>query len=152
LKCIDVARAIEEALGAQMYTGIHCFCGADWFDALISHEYVKDAYHRFQDSVNLRNDPRKGFEFAGIMFEEYRGSVGGVSFVDSSTAHFFPTGVSGLFKTWNAPADFIETVNTIGLPIYAKQERMKFDKGIEIHTQSNPLCLCNRPSVLIKGT
>ncbi len=29
---------------------------------------------------------------------------------------------------------------------------MKFDKGIEIHTESNPLPLCKRPALLAKGT
>jgi hypothetical protein len=150
-KCIAVARLIEAALGAQMYSHIHCFCGANFFDAFIGHEYVRDAYHRYLDSQNLRNDPRKGFEFGGIIFEEYRGSVGAVNFVDPDEANFFPVGVPDLFRTYNAPADFMETVNTLGLPVYAKQERMKFDKGVEIHTQSNPLCICCRPEVLVLG-
>ena len=151
-KCLAVIRAIEEALGAVMYDHIHAFCGKDWFEAFIGHEYVRDAYHRWRDSENLRNDPRRGFEFGGIIFEEYRGSIGSVDFVADNEANFFPVGVPGLFKTLNAPADFIETVNTIGVPIYAKQERLKFDKGIEIHTQSNPLCICTQPLTLVQGT
>ena len=47
---------------------------------------------------------------------------------------------------------FNETVNTLGLPIYAKQESRKFDRGTDLHTQSNPLPLCLRPSVLVKVT
>jgi hypothetical protein len=35
--------------------------------------------------------------------------------------YFFPVGVPGLFRQYNAPADFVETANTIGLPRYAKQ-------------------------------
>lgn len=151
LKCISTTRAVEDALGAMMFGGLHALCGADFFEAFISHTYVKDAYHRFQDSANLRNDPRKGFLFGGIMFEEYRGQVGDIQFLDSETARFFPLGTSQLFTTYYAPADFMETVNTVGLPIYAKQERMKFDKGVELHTQSNPLPLCLRPKCLIKG-
>ena len=50
-----------------------------------------------------------------------------------------------------APGDFIETVNTRGIKIYAKQERMKFDKGIELHTQSNVLYMCTRPAALVRG-
>lgn len=152
LKCLDVARLIEAGLGAAPYTKIHAVCGATWFNNFISHDYVKDAYHRFMDSANLRNDPRSGFEFAGITFEEYRGKIGAVGFVNAAQARAFPMGVPGLFKTYFGPADFMETVNTIGLPLYAKQERMKFDRGVELHTQSNPLCLCLRPRVLIKLT
>jgi hypothetical protein len=36
-------------------------------------------------------------------------------------AYFFPVGVPGLLWQYNAPADFVETANTIGLPRYAKQ-------------------------------
>jgi hypothetical protein len=31
-------------------------------------------------------------------------------------AYFFPVGVPGLFRQYNAPVDFVETANTIGLP------------------------------------
>jgi len=151
-KCIEVSRAIEGGLGARTYDHVHAMCGSTWFDALIAHDYVKDAYHRWQDSINLRNDPRKGFEFGGITFEEYRGKVGDVSFIPAAQARFFPVGTPGLFKTYFGPADFMETVNTIGLPYYAKQKLMDFDRGVQLHTQSNPLCLCLMPRVLVKGT
>lgn len=152
-KCLDVLRAIEAALGdGAMYDHVHAFCGATWFSAFVGHPYVQDAYHRYRDSENNRNDPRAGFQFGGITFEEYRGTVSGVGFINAAQARFFPVGAPNLFKTYNAPADFMETVNTIGLPVYAKQELMPFGRGVTLHTQSNPLCLCNRPACLIKGT
>ena len=57
---------------------------------------------------------------------------------------------TGIFRTWFAPADFVETVNTIGLPRYAKQRVMDFDKGVQIHTQSNPLPICLKPRAVIR--
>ena len=46
-----------------------------------------------------------------------------------------------------------ETVNTVGLPIYAK---MAVDEALnrwaKVHTQSNPLALCLRPRAVIKVT
>ena len=51
-----------------------------------------------------------------------------------------------------APADFNETVNTLGQPLYAKQEPRKFERGTDLHTQSNPLPMCHRPGVLVKLT
>jgi len=151
-KCLQVKRAVEDALGATVYDHIHAFCGKNWFEKFVSHTLVRDAYSRYLDGEMLRNDPRAGFRFAGITFEEYRGSVSGVSFINDDEARFFPVGVPGLFMTYFAPADFMETANTIGLPIYAKQERMEFDRGIKLHTQSNPLSICHRPAVLVKGT
>lgn len=151
-KCIDTSVAIEDALGQAPFDHIHAFCGLTWFKKLIAHTKVKEAYARHLNGEMLRNDPRKGFEFAEIIFERYRGKISGNSFVDTDQARFFPVGVPNLFKTYDAPADFIEAVGTLGLPYYAKQERMKFDKGVELHTQSNPLCICTRPKVLVEGT
>jgi hypothetical protein len=46
----------------------------------------------------------------------------------------------------------METVNTIGLPYYAKQERIPFDKGVQLELQSNPLHICTKPRAIIKLT
>jgi hypothetical protein len=71
---------------------------------------------------------------------------------DASKAYFFPVGVPGLFRQYNAPADFVETANTIGLPRYAKQAvDQQFARWVMLHVQSNPLPICTRPRVLIKG-
>ncbi|MBE0660736.1 MAG: major capsid protein, partial [Bryobacteraceae bacterium] len=45
-----------------------------------------------------------------------------------------------------------ETANTLGLPLYAKQEPRKFGRGTDLHSQSNPLPICHRPEVLVKVT
>jgi hypothetical protein len=58
----------------------------------------------------------------------------------------------GLFRQYNAPADFVETANTIGLPRYAKQAvDQQFARWVMLHVQSNPPPICTRPRVLIKG-
>lgn len=150
---VDVKRYVEEGLGATPYQGLHCFCGNNWWDAFIGHDNVKTAFERWQDGQALRQDYRfTGFSFAGCTFENYRGSVSGVDFINTNQARFFPVGVPNLFVTYYAPADFMETANTIGLPIYAKKERMDFDRGMRLHVQKNPLCLCLRPKCLVKGT
>ncbi len=150
-ECLAVKRAVETALGNAPYQRIHAFCGADFFDAFVSHPDVKSAYDRWQEGTFLRNDPRDGFEFAGIVWEEYRGTVSGKAFIGSEIARFVPSGVDGLLIHRWAPADFMETVNTVGLEVYAKQERLPLDRGILLHTQSNPLTICTRPKCLVKG-
>ena len=40
-----------------------------------------------------------------------------------------PLGTVDTFATYFAPADFNETVNTLGQVLYAKQEPRKFDRG-----------------------
>jgi hypothetical protein len=45
-----------------------------------------------------------------------------------------------------------DTANTIGLPRYAKQAvNQQFARWVMLHVQSNPLPICTRPRVLIKG-
>jgi hypothetical protein len=150
-KCLAAKRQIEDALGMAAYDHIHALCSSTFFEALIEHDDVKDAYHRFQDSVMLRNDPRSGFEYGGIVFEEYRGGIGNVSFITAGDARIFPVGVQSLYQSIYAPGDFVETAGTTGLPIYAKQELQKFGKGVDLLVQSNPLMICTRPRVLVRG-
>ena len=147
--CVKLRRKVDNALGAQPYSGLRAFCGADFFDGLVGHDYVHDSYHRYQDSAMLRDDPKGAFRFGDIDWEEYRGQVEGIPFIEPDEAFVIPEG-TGIFRTWYAPADFIETVNTIGLPRYAKQKIMDFDKGVVVHTQSNPLPICLKPRAVIK--
>ena len=154
-KCLEVKRAIETALGTGTYTAVRCICGATWFTKFTNHANVKAAYANYLNRGGnqfLATDNRAGFEFGGIMFEEYRGKVGSVDFIAASEAHFFPEGVPALFETYFAPGDFVEAANTVGLPIYAKAEKTDYNRGIKILTESNPLSLCTRPEALIKGT
>ena len=149
--CIAIARDIKKTLGMAQYESIHAFCGSNFFDKLVDHDDVRQTFLNWTAAATLRGDLRRGFEYGGITWENYEGSVGGTLFQNSNEAIIFPMGVPGLFQTYYAPANFVETVNTIGLPLYAKQEPLPFNTGIKIHTQSNPLAMCCRPLVLIKG-
>jgi hypothetical protein len=149
-KCVEVARAIEGELGATPYSQLRGFAGKDWFDTLVADSGVKTVF-QYQQGQVLGQDLRKGFMFGGIMWEEYRGSIDGVDFVDDAEAWVYPD--APIFATYYAPADFVETVNTIGLPIYAKQAvDAEFQRWVKLHTQSNPLPLCLRPRCVIKVT
>jgi len=145
-------RDIEDALGMTAYDHIHALCGRTYFDYLVANDSITEAYERWQDGAFLRDTQRDGFLFGGIVWEEYKGTgIGDTAFIATGECRIFPVGVQGLFKTYFSPADFIETVNTIGLPFYAKQQLMDYDRGINITTESNPLNICTRPSVLIRG-
>jgi hypothetical protein len=153
--CLDVLRRIEDNLKGERSTGVHCFVGEDFFDALTSHPNVKEAYNRWQDGQALRSDMRTAFPFAGITFEEHRGRAWTGDkverrFINVSEGHCFPLGTLDTFATYYAPADFNETANTLAQPLYAKQEPRRFDRGTDLHTQSNPLPICHRPAVLVK--
>lgn len=152
-KCAGVLRTISTNLGAATVRTAHAFCGSAFFDDLVAHPEVRATYLQQQEAGQLRGGYySERFEFGGIVWEEYRGSVGGVDFIDADKCHIFPVGVPGLFKLYYGPADYMETVNTIGIPKYMKQAAdEKFNKFVELEAQSNPLPLCTRPKALIKG-
>ena len=152
-KCHDITRKIADELGGASFNYIHAFCSATFFDDLTTHPEVVESYRRYQESSFLRTgQARKAVEYAGIVFEEYYGGNSGGNFIPTDKAHFFPVGTPGLFRQYNAPADFVETVNSLGLPRYAKQAvDQEFGRWVKLHTQSNPLPICTRPRVLLKA-
>jgi Phage major capsid protein E len=147
---LDLARLISDNLGAGSFTGIHGVAGRNFFDAVAKHPEVRSTYLNHSAADRLR-DPlwRSTIQFRELTIEEYRGQVGSVKFVEDDLCYFFPVGVPDLFVEAYAPADYIETVNTLALPRYAKQELMQFDRGINLETQQNVLPLCTQPDVLI---
>lgn len=156
-KCVEVVSHIEENLRGEFMTGVRCLCSPEFLEKLVGHAKVEKAYENYAQGAMLRDDVRTGFAFGGIVFEEYRGQASNVEgsvvrFIAPGEAHCFPLGTVDTFGTYFAPADFNETVNTLGEPIYAKQEPRKFERGTDLHTQSNPLPMCHRPGVLVKLT
>lgn len=151
-EAIKAKRKSEDALGAAVVSGFRAFCGDAFFDALVAHPEVKAAYDRYQEGEMLRNDPRGGFLFGGVIWENYRGNVSGQAFVGADDAYLVPEGVQDLFITNFAPADYMETVNTDGLPFYQKTWAMDANRGVYLEVQSNPLSLCTRPRAVVKLT
>jgi hypothetical protein len=158
-KCTSVLRLIEDNLLGEVMTGVHCLCSPGFYDALTAHPKVEEAFKYYQTMLNqnLAGDYRQAFSFGGIVFEEYRGQASDASgtvrkFIPDNEAIAFPLGTMQTFETVFAPADFNETVNTVGMPYYAKIEEKKFGRGYELHTQSNPLPMCYRPALLIRLT
>jgi len=151
-KILDAVRKSEDKLGAAMVSGYRIFFGRNLFDAFTGHAKVEKAWDRWNEGEMLRNDPRGGFLFGGAFCEEYRGKVGSQAFIGDDEAYLVPEGVADLFITRFAPADYMETANTLGLPKYAKQEALRMNRGVEFEAQSNPLNLCTRPAAIIKLT
>jgi len=146
---LDLMRSMANEAGAMPIGGIHGICGSDFFDAFVKHPEVRQTYLAQPEAARLR-DPlwMRQVNFRELVLEEYRGRIGATVFVQPNECHFFPVGVPELFLEAYAPADYIETVNTIALPRYAKQEVMPFQKGVMLETQQNVLPICTIPRLL----
>lgn len=147
-KCTEVIDIIEEALGGLSYSRLHVLCGKGFWAQLIVHPTIKETYLNQSEAKALRGDGRETFEFGGLTFERYNGTQHVK--IEANEARAFPVGVMDFFLTRFAPANYVETVNTPGLPYYAKTEVMKFGKGVELEVQSNPLNICTRPKALVR--
>lgn len=160
-KATTLARAMGATLDGLPFSGIIALTGDAFWDALVAHKEVRDTYKTFVDASTLRtatidfnnSSTSSGvwgqFVLFGILWVNYRGGL--TVSVDTNKAKFVPMGVPGLFRTVYGPADYIETVNTMGQRLYAKQYRMQNDKGINLEYQSNVIHYCTRPRVLMSA-
>lgn len=155
--CAGVIRTISTELGGIPMGRVHTLCGDNFFDDLIAHTEVRASYLQQVEAQVLRDPYINGdgssygiFNFGGITFENYKGSVNGTTYVDTDKAYTFPL-APGIFRTFYSPADYVEAVNTIGQRFYAKQIPMRNDKGIELEIQTNALDICTRPGTLVEG-
>lgn len=150
-KCMEVVRWIEDHLQGEVMQYVQALVSPEFFDAFVGHAKVKEAFANYSEAAQrIGGDMRKGFSFGGITFEEYRAVVDGKRFIDASYGHAFPTGTAETFSDFGAPADFVETVNTLALPYYARQQNQDFNRGVDLHAQANRLPIVTRPSVIIE--
>lgn len=154
-KCRELCRYMETNLFGDVMTGVRVFVSQEFFDALIAHPNVEKFYLNHAATAELtKNDPRKGFVFSGVTFEEFLGQATDadgdtVRFIAEGDGHAFPEGTLSSFEFVAAPGNFLDTVNTPGEQIYARQEPRKFNQGVDIWMESNVLPICYRPQLLV---
>ena len=152
VRCVEVLDQQEDELYGLASTGARGWCGRNFWKKFIAHPKVRDTYLASEAASALRGDRRKAFDFGGITWERYRGKLPNMPFVDDDSAYVVAEGAEGLFISVFAPADYMETVNTLGLPYYGKLENMRMGKGVDGEVQSNPLHLCTRPRSVVHLT
>jgi hypothetical protein len=163
-KSAGLKRLIGRELDGIPFTGkLRGFCGDNFFDDLLGNKEVRETYKGWTQAQILREgyieaDGKSwgAFEFSDVIWENYRGTVSDVKgdmhdYVESDKAYIIPEGVPGLFRTYWAPADYNETVNTLGKRLYGKIYDMPNGKGTNLDVQMNELNICTRPRVLLKA-
>jgi Phage major capsid protein E len=148
-RCQALIESVEETLGG-LSTGavqLRAECGSAFFADLVAHKEVRETYLNTAAAADLRSRVSDEVSFGGINFRRYRGNAAFGIPVDKAV--FYPEGVEGLFEIYYAPADTFETVNTLGLPLYARSipDRDR-DEWVRLEIESNPLPICTRPQVL----
>jgi hypothetical protein len=156
-KCREVLRNVETELKGETMTGVLALVSPGFFDKLIGHGKVEEAYKYFSSTgaQPLREDTRRRFPFSGIVFEEYNATVtlstgATETLIPANEGIAFPLGTMDTFVTYGAPANLIETVNTMGLPIYARQIARQDGSAIDVKTEASPLPINKRPRLAVK--
>lgn len=156
---------MEDNLLGDTMTSVHALCSPTFMNRLISHPSVVNAYNFYMGTNPNRDDVRKDFPFQGILFEEYRGYATYLNedktttktlFIPDGDARFFPMGTTETFSTYWAPPEYMDWENEApdiasSQVFVAPLERKAFGKGVDIHTESNPLPFCKRPQLLVRG-
>jgi len=156
-KSRDAIRAIEVALKGETMSNVHALVSPEFFDKLIGHSSAQTAYQYYSANGGnpLREDVRRNFNAFGIMFEEYNASVtlaGGTveRLIPAGEGIAFPMGTIDTFTTYGAPANMIQTANTIGLELYARQLPRERDDGIDLLTEASILPVNKRPALAVR--
>lgn len=158
-KCREVKDAVGTAAGGTGICEVGALIDDTFFNNMMKSYGVRQAWQQAQNGYDLRtkgSDPNTFvFTWGGISWARYRTAIGANNFFGgTNVARFYPMGTAatGIFQHFGAPGDSMAAVNTIGLPMYASQEVLPHDKGVQIHTSSRPFMVCKRPGTLKKGT
>lgn len=126
--------------------GYRALCRPAFFDQMLEDESFYKSFERQNDGENLREDVRRGVFWQGTWWEEYDETFGEKDpMPEKYGAVLVPTDKPNMFMTYFAPANYNETVNTVGLPYYTNSEPKKMNKGVDLESQSNPINVCSSP-------
>ena len=151
-KCDEALDLIAAELGGVMTTGAVAYCGKNYWRSFIGHKSVKETFLNQAQAAELRSAVPDTFDFGGINWNRYRGQVGNTPMIGDDEAYIVPLGVPNLLIGRFAPANYNETVNTMGLPLYAKGIEKRNGTGWDLEMQSNPIHINTRPRAVIKAT
>lgn len=140
--------------------GLDVYVDPLFFDKLVNHAEVKDAYKYYQATNQnggaqpLRDNLNEQFRLGGVNFISLDGSFKtGPStteqLIDDNTGHVVPQ-VEGLFRGWYGPSNKMELANRSGADMYAWEYRDPKGEYHEVQMESAPLFICTRPKALIK--
>jgi hypothetical protein len=163
--CDKVKAWMEDNLLGDVSTGIRVMCSPTFWRYFISNPTVLKSYQLYQAMVAnspnpLRDDVRRGFVWQDMVWEQYRakgsyenadGTFTSAPFIPDGECRFVPEGTMNTFSTYFGPPTFMEAINEPGLRYFAKAVPERGNRWIDLFSQSNPLPLCEKPLVLIRG-
>ncbi|AUQ89395.1 MULTISPECIES: major capsid protein [Phaeobacter] len=152
-----VMHSVEDDLD-MAYGHLHVMTGRTFHSKMWMQKVVRETFLNTDKAEVLRRGVPNKFEFGDFVFERYKTgrrakeANANAAYIGDTEARLFPVGVPEMYLTRFGPADYEETVNTIGLPRYARQYAMANGKGRHLDAQMNVINLCTRPAALRRLT
>lgn len=145
--------------------GINVIVDDSFFDKLVVHPEVKQAYLYFAAQQNINRDSTNQFmswgsvdqfTFKGVTFMTYDHSFKlpndtTEAAVATDTGHVIPV-VDGLFRGYYGPSNKLSGVNTVGREMFAYEFTDPKDEFHEMQVETSPLFFVTQPQVLVKLT
>lgn len=153
----SVLRPIARALGNAWNPNVRvmALCGDTFYDKFVNHNDVRVTYKNWEAAQSLRGPTAfQSFSFGGVDWVNYKGTDDNSTIsIGLSKCRFIVQGVPGLYRRVNGPGESLETVNTIGKPIYSMLVRDdRRNQWVQPEIYSYPLHMVTRPEVLLRGT
>lgn len=152
-----VKHAVEDDLD-RAYDHLHVMTGRTFHTRMWTQKVIRETFLNHNGAEVLRRGIPEVFEFGDLVFERYktgkkaRAANADAAYIGDDEARLFPVGVPDMYLTRFGPADYEDTVNTIGLPRYARQYAMPNGKGRHLDAQMNVINLCTIPAALRRLT
>ncbi len=158
-KIETVIQTVHDGMGGDgVFNGIVIPCDTGFFNKLIIHASVQNAYKYFQsiqanDPMRTRLAPGmqngRSFSFGNVTFREVRDSYNGTKLCTTNEGVAVPVG-SGRFKTYFGAAERFGLVNTLGEQMYAFESADQAGTKITIETESNHISALLRPQAVVR--
>jgi len=154
-----IAHIQDNILTGEMAYTVTALCSPEFFQALITHPKISEAYKYYTSTQEPLRQRLGGatavyrqFDFGGVNFVEYRGSYNGARLIPVNEAYFMPRGTEDMFISYFSPANRFSFVNTIGEEAYMFTIRAPDDSQITIQSEHNALHLIRRPQAIVRAT
>ncbi len=159
----EARRFMEQNLLGESMTRQLYLCSAEFFDDVTTHP----AHAKFYEN-NPVGKPNPFLEDLGVSYFqhgtatyiEHNGQATYLNADGTSTSRRFipaneciivPLGTQQVFRSYFSPGEMLDAVNMPGQSMYVSLKELDHGAGVEIHTESAPLFLVQKPRLVLRG-
>lgn len=146
-------------------SGVEVLVDPIFFDKLVSHPQIRDAWKFYQNSgtQRLRDDLANYmqwgvmdvFEHRGVRFMSYDATFNlpngtteqGIA---DDTGHAYGLGVRDLFRGYSGPSNKLSLANQPGREMFVRQYADNRDEFVDFELEMAPLYFCTKPASLVE--